>query len=329
MKKLFIFNHSLKGWVHPWNSTQFDWFKNQDDYNVHEIRVNLVDSENHELGEKLAGGIVLCNWADTILIGLSHLKEKHDFKLITYIRSYEFASNFPTYVLWDQVDAIITINTYKTDLALRNANQENKEHFRGLVKEKIHYIRNPFDVSKYSFKKRKHGYRVGQCAVISIKKGAGLLTEFAQQLRIHDPKYRIRIIGGFGDMRAANHIRYLHLVEPLLQDPYFQFFNYAEKDVAMKFVDMLDFCICTSVDEGDPNFIKEAMAMGVKPIIRAFPGAYEMFPPDLVTSNIPGMIKMIEASRNTYESERYRQWVKDTCDPSVIMPQIQELVESV
>ena len=130
-------------------------------------------------------------------------------------------------------------------------------------------------------------------------------------------------------MRAANHIRYLHLKEPLLQTPYFKFFNYAEKDVAMKFVDMLDFCICTSVDEGDPNFIKEAMAMGVKPIIRAFPGAYEMFPPDLVTSNIPGMIEMIEASKDTYESERYRQWVKDTCDPSVIMPQIQELVESV
>jgi glycosyltransferase involved in cell wall biosynthesis len=283
--------------------------------------VNLVDSENHELGKQLEGSIVLCK----ILIGLSHLRETHDFKLITFIRSYEFASNFPTYVLWDQVDAIITINTYKTDLALRAGH----ERFKGLIKEKIHYIRNPFDVSKYSFKKRKHGYRVGQCAVISIKKGAGLLTEFAQQLRLHDPKYRIRIIGGFGDMRAANHIRYLHLKEPLLQDPHFRFFNYAEKDLAMKFVDMLDFCICTSVDEGDPNFIKEAMAMGVKPIIRAFPGAYEMFPPDLVSSNIPGMIEMIEGSRDNYESERYRQWVKDNNDPSIIMPQIQELVESV
>jgi hypothetical protein len=135
MKRLYIFNHSLQGWVHPWNSTQFDWFKDQG-YNVHEIRVNLVDSENHELGKQLEGSIVLCNWADTILIGLSHLRETHDFKLITFIRSYEFASNFPTYVLWDQVDAIITINTYKTDLALRAGH----ERFKGLIKEKIHYI---------------------------------------------------------------------------------------------------------------------------------------------------------------------------------------------
>ena len=56
--------------------------------------------------------------------------------------------------------------------------------------------------------------------------------------------------------------------------------------------------------------------------------SYEMFPEELVTNSIPGMIEMIERSRSDYDSNKYRKWVKDTCDPSIILPQVQRVIDN-
>jgi glycosyltransferase involved in cell wall biosynthesis len=299
MKKLFIFNHDLHAWKHPWNSIQLDWLSGNQDTEL--IQCNYVDSDDEKLGKKLKGNIALSNWADSLTIGLSKLKEKYDFKLITYFRSYEISSNFPTFIIWKNVDAVIAISDFKYKL-LRD---KGPTHYKDFDAKKLYFIRNPFDVEEWPWKKREHGHRLGQQAVISIKKGIGLLAELAQVMLVLDDNYRIRVMGGLGDQRAANYIRYLVSNDARLQPPYFEWYKYESDDVLQKFIASLNYVVCTSIDEGDPNYLKEAMAMGVKPVIHAFPGAYEMFPADLVATDIAGMVDMMLPEAN-YESERYR-----------------------
>ena len=75
-----------------------------------------------------------------------------------------------------------------------------------------------------------------------------------------------------------------------------------------------DYILCTSINEGNPNNIIEAMAMGIKPIIHNFPGAKEQFPDDLIFTETSGaLIRILE---NKYEPEKYRDWVKERYDLS-------------
>ncbi|MHA2278621.1 MAG: hypothetical protein ACXAC2_22820, partial [Candidatus Kariarchaeaceae archaeon] len=243
MKKLFIFNHNLHAWKHPWNSIQLDYLSKH--YETELIQGDHVDEED---AKKLKNNIALSNWADTITISLSNLKEQIPFKLITYFRSYEISSNFPNFIQWKNVDSIIAISHFKWDL-LKNWGPTQWKDFSA---DKLHFIRNPFDVEAFPFKKHRPGYRVGQQAVISIKKGIGLLLELAQRLVELNQLYRIRIMGGLGDQRAANYVRYLTSKEKLLQPPYFEWYNYESNEMLIKFIDSLNFVVCTSIDEGDP-----------------------------------------------------------------------------
>jgi len=53
--------------------------------------------------------------------------------------------------------------------------------------------------------------------------------------------------------------------------------------------------------------IGEAMACGIKPVINDFWGSRELWPQDLIYSNFPEFLKIIESP---YESLRYREFVK-------------------
>jgi hypothetical protein len=39
-------------------------------------------------------------------------------------------------------------------------------------------------------------------------------------------------------------------------------------------------CLSTSLSEGNPNNVIEAMAKGIKPVVHAWPGAEDQFPED-------------------------------------------------
>jgi hypothetical protein len=67
--------------------------------------------------------------------------------------------------------------------------------------------------------------------------------------------------------------------------------------------------LSTSLNEGNPNCIIEAMAMGIKPVIHNWPGAKDQFPSDFIFNKIGEAIEMIQSGR--HEPERYRQWVAD------------------
>jgi glycosyltransferase involved in cell wall biosynthesis len=77
--------------------------------------------------------------------------------------------------------------------------------------------------------------------------------------------------------------------------------------------DHMNYCLSTSASEGDPMNVLEAMAKGIKPVIHAWPGAKEMYPPEWVFDSAGMAAKMIQDF--PYESERYRKWVEKNRNP--------------
>jgi hypothetical protein len=65
----------------------------------------------------------------------------------------------------------------------------------------------------------------------------------------------------------------------------------------------MDYCLSTSISEGNPNNVIEAMAKGIKPIVHNWPGAEDQFPMSIFNS-VDEAVKLL--TENTYESRMYR-----------------------
>jgi hypothetical protein len=71
----------------------------------------------------------------------------------------------------------------------------------------------------------------------------------------------------------------------------------------------MDYCLSTSISEGNPNNVLEAMAKGIKPIVHAWPGVETQFDSDMIWRTIDQAALSVVSE--TYESERYRTLVSE------------------
>jgi hypothetical protein len=75
-----------------------------------------------------------------------------------------------------------------------------------------------------------------------------------------------------------------------------------------KWWDDKSFCLSTSISEGNPNNVIEAMAKGIKPIVHSWPGSEDQFPDDLRFSTVR---EAVEAFEGPYDSFRYQGIVNE------------------
>ncbi|MCG8377626.1 MAG: glycosyltransferase family 4 protein, partial [Chlorobiales bacterium] len=73
-----------------------------------------------------------------------------------------------------------------------------------------------------------------------------------------------------------------------------------------------NYLISTSWSESFAYNIAEAMAKGIKPVIRNFEAAEELWPTRCIYNNIEEAIDLF--NETSYESKSYRQWVADRYD---------------
>jgi glycosyltransferase involved in cell wall biosynthesis len=72
--------------------------------------------------------------------------------------------------------------------------------------------------------------------------------------------------------------------------------------------DGMDYCLSTSLSEGNPNNVIEAMAKGIKPVVHRWPGSEDQFPGHLFDT-VQDAVRMI--TEGSYNSESYRASVQD------------------
>jgi glycosyltransferase involved in cell wall biosynthesis len=240
--------------------------------------------------------IVWVEWATDNAIAASYLKPSTT-KLFIRLHRYEAFDFYPLLVEWERVDNLVLVNEYILNiLTERNLNIDNK---------KIKIIANGIDIDKFSYHIHSHGFNIAWVSHITPMKNLHVALEILRKLQEKDEKYMLHIAGNFTDLVYEKYIKQyiskMHLEKNVI------FYDWVN-DIN-EWLNDKDYLLSTSVCEGHPYNVIEAMTKGIKPIINNFYGAEFAFDNSLLFNNIDEAIEMITS--DSYDSLFYHNYIID------------------
>lgn len=256
--------------------------------------------------------IVLFNWADPFLEYWSNQPKPQGKKYVAVLRSYEiFNTTAPWVVNWDQVDHLIFVNKAVQEIFLKNVEHLIKKPF----KTPTHFIPNGIDLDQWPYRQRQPDAKIAWVAGLNYKKGVELLMQFAHRI---NGQYSIELVGDTGDLRTC--VYFEHLRKELgLESKLGKCVHCLD---VPKFLADKSFLLVTSMVEGHPNAVLEAMAVGIKPLIHNFPGSKDLFPREYIWNTIEDAVQILQGP---YCSSDYREFVSENYDMNKVYPRIEEL----
>lgn len=226
--------------------------------------------------------IVLHGWCTTQPIS--------EAKNVMFLRRYEVFSGGLRRIDWKNVDTLICVNTWIKHLL----EETFREHG---IQVPVKLIYNGLDVNKWKFRDRKHGKKIGMACHVHPKKNLPLAVQI---LNLLPENYTLHIAGEIQDPCTAEYLN--HLGTALRRKIYL----YGHVDDLDFWWEQHNYCLSTSISEGNPNNVIEAMAKGIKPIVHNWPGSEDQFE---TTFNTPEMAaRMI--TEPDYDSRHYKMQVE-------------------
>jgi len=290
--------------VTPWRNTWVPYW------------TRYIESRGHELrwfiGPRIADGIkdiewcdkVLSHWADKSVIFMSRIDNMKPLYVI--LRSYEiFNANG-----WANLEEINWINIKKLFML-------NEAHYH-MFKRRVAnitptFIKNGVDLAEWqSNGTLRDRNQIAFVADINEKKGIELLVQANYELNKINPEVRIEHIGRNQDIRRTY---YLNTVLPKLKGSWFNSQYCNNHDFVRNFLKDKKFIISTSIAEGNPMNLIEAMAMGVIPLVHNWPGASIQFPEECVWTTFDELKDCYtRLDKDELASSRMRAWAEEKYD---------------
>lgn len=208
-------------------------------------------------------------------------------------RNFAFLRRFELYTSefhrndWSKFEAMFCVNTWIAEAARR------------VVRIPIHVIYNGTDLARWTFRERKPGPRIGMACHVHPKKNLPLALQILALL----PGHTLHIAGEIQDPATAEYLN--HLAKRLRQKVYL--YGHVPHDQLDLWWEQMNYCLSTSISEGNPNNVIEAMAKGIKPVVHAWPGAEDQFP-DYLFDTAPIAANRIYTPG--YDSHAYRALVE-------------------
>ena len=241
--------------------------------------------------------IIWCEWLREDAIAAS----KYECKATKILRvhSYEAFSPLIYYVDFNKFDKVIFI----------------AEHIKDFVESKVGKIENavviPVGVHLNGFnpKRKKVNNKIAYAGEISRKKGIGELLFIAKNL----PDYEFHVAGKFTEEDVARHLNEKQpdnvFIHPYCYD-------------LPKFFEDKTYIINTSLREGNPITVLEAMACGLKPLIYDWVGAEDIYG-EYVFKDIESLKKLLDG----YNPTMYRNIVEENFNVEKMFNKIQTLIK--
>ena len=248
-------------------------------------------------------------WADTVFIEwmqkiaymFSNLNKKQ--RIITRLHSYEAFDNYIKHTNLQNIDDIVFVSEVMIDY-LRSVDIDIRN------KSRVHIIPPGIDLTKFTFKKRKHGFNIAFVGHLIQTKNIAFLLQIMKMLTKKDNKYKLHVFGEFvSDSGIASDIpkRYfLDQVNKLGLSNNVTLYGYVEHNQIVKEMSEINYILSTSYRESLGLNIIEAMAIGIMPIIHSWPGAESIYPEDFLFSYFEEIFEKFELK---YESKKYREFV--------------------
>jgi len=218
---------------------------------------------------------------------------KYDVTNIMFMRRYEYYSDLVETLDWSRVNQAVVLNHYYRDGLLRRAG----------VNAEIIY--NGVDLNDWTYKKRSHGTKIACVGIINYKKNFPL----AYQILAKFPKeYSLHIAGKYNDFEFMLYIE--HIAHSIGNHHIYLDGNIDDID---SWLEDKDYILSTSLSEGCPNNVIEAMAKGIKPVIHRWPGAKRMFG-DYTFHTVDEAVGMM-CPNSSYDSAAYYNKVEREFGP--------------
>jgi glycosyltransferase involved in cell wall biosynthesis len=264
--------------VTPWQNAWVPLYEKSVTARGHQFRVV----------EKIApsdSDVVLHGWA----VGTPSIMRARN---IVFLRRYELFEGGLAKVDWSKTNALICVNSWIKNVAEQIFAGEN-------IKTPVHLIYNAVNTDKFTFAERGHGKKIGMACFIHTKKNIPLALQILAAL----PKgYELHIAGDIQDACLAEYIT--HLAKAM--NVPLHLYGQVPSNRLNEWWDGMNYCLSTSLSEGNPNNVIEAMAKGIKPIVHRWPGAEDQFE---AFCTVAEAVK--EITEGKYESVRYKQQVQE------------------
>jgi glycosyltransferase involved in cell wall biosynthesis len=228
--------------------------------------------------------------SDVVLHGWSTTQAVKGARNVMFLRRYELFSGDFGKINFKNIDALICVNSWLRDIATELFD-------RSSTKIPVELIYNGTDLTKWKFAKRGHGKTIGMACHVHPKKNLSLALQILAKL---PEDYTLHIAGEIQDTCTAEYLN--HLGKALHRKVYL--YGHIPSDQMDFWWEQCSYCLSTSLSEGNPNNVIEAMAKGIKPIIHNWPGAKDQFQDTFDTVE-----QALGQFAGDYNSEQYRDWI--------------------
>jgi len=234
--------------------------------------------------------------ADVYLHGWLSGKAVHGARNVFFLRRYEMFTKGGLYARdWADTYAIIVCNDWIDGVAKRHFEQSG-------INVPVHLVYNAVDPGKWEYGERRANKKIGMACHVHPKKNLPLALQILAEL---DDEWEIHVAGEIQDPCTAE---YLADLGRSMRRTIYLYGHIPREQLNLWWEDK-GFCLSTSISEGNPNNVIEAMAKGIKPIVHRWPGAQSQFPPGTVFQSVNEAVRMIRTG--DYRSSEYRKWVSE------------------
>ena len=266
---------------------------------IYDVRL-VVTGEGEKIAQAYAWAeIVWIEWANDLAVELTNKLTRDSKRIVCRLHSYEALAEYPEKIRWDNVDKLVLVSGH-----IENILKKYHSKVYDTLKSKVEILPNGVDLNKFVFKVREHGLNLAVVENIDNKKDPAAWMQVIGVLAKTDKRYVLNIAGSFQDIRYENYFDYF-IKDNRLEDNV-KFYGYV-KDIN-QFFEGKNYILSTSIHEGHPYNIMEAMARGIKPLIHNYCGSKNQWPAELIydfATEIPAMLN------NGYDSQKYREYVEE------------------
>ena len=239
--------------------------------------------------------IVWLEWANEVAVYATNHSAGAHKKVLVRLHSYEALSHMPRQINWAAVDRLIFVAPHIRELV--------KGYIPDIERKvKTVVINNGVDLRKIEPVDVKPGYNIAVVCTISHKKNPPLALQIMRMLVDRDARYRLYWAGAFQEPRYEIYLKYMVREMGLEHAVVFHGFV---SDMNTWWKDK-HFLLSTSIHEGHPYNVLEAMARQIKPAVHNFYGARKLFP-DCSLYNTVGEAVALITGNTTYDYRAYLQ----------------------
>lgn len=223
-----------------------------------------------------------------------------DIPAMCRLERHEAYGDLPKHIAWPNLDRLV--------LPAEGVKESFAHIHKGVLTEHtlMSVVPNAVDMEEITFDPEKtRNHNLAFVGDLNYLNNPMLLLQILHKLVALDNRYVLHITGDVKDYEVGQYLHY-HVQHMGLTDHIF-FYGTINHDDLYPWLSQSSYCLTSSVIEGHPIGVMEAMALGLKPIIHDFVGARHLFPKEYLFNAVDDAVAMIH--EGSFKPEQYHRYI--------------------